>query len=566
MAVSSRVMERVLSLPPARTRKVVIRRDLEVPMPDGTVLLADHYAPSGGHGGAPTVLVRTPYGRWGNAMLGRLFAERGYQLLVQYVRGTGGSGGVLDPLRQEEADGMATLDWIERQPWFDGRLGTYGTSYLGFVQLVIGAWAGSRIQAMSVVTAPSSRRETAYPGGAFALQLLLSWTATQELLGKPAPVLLWGMLWAGRRRRRGFATLPLGAADRVVIGTHVSYFQQWLEHEAADPYWEREPVHSGGSGGPDDSGGSAGPVGDITAPVHLLGGWYDLFLPQTVRDYAELRDAGRAPQLTVGPWAHTSGEHFGVGLRETFAWFDAHLGGDRARLRDLPVRVWVGGAGQWRDYPDYPPPGTRQCRWYLRGGGDLATEPPEEPVREPVADRYRYDPADPTPSVGGATFVRDARRDAAAQDNRKLEARPDVLVYTSAPLAEGIEAIGPVRAELHVASTLAHTDFFARVCDVHPAGASMNITDAIFRVTPGNPDPEPDGTRRLDFELWPVAHRFAAGHRIRVQVSSGAHPRFARNTGTGEPLATATTLVPADQSVYHDPARPSAVVLTILGH
>ena len=245
-----------------------------------------------------------------------------------------------------------------------------------------------------------------------------------------------------------------------------------------------------------------------------------------------------------------------VAAREALAFFDAHIRGERGKLRAEPVRIHVGGAEEWRDYPYFPPPGSRPERWHLHGAGRLATKAPSDSP----PDRYRYDPADPTPSVGGPLFGRGA----GPRDNRRLEARPDVLTYTSAPLGRDIEVIGPVAAELFVRSTLGHADFFVRFCDVEPSGKSVNITAALLRVSPGHPEPESDGTLRLRIELCPTAHRFREGHCLRLQVSSGAHPRLARNTGSGEPLATATKLVAADQEVFHDPLHPSSLVLNIV--
>jgi putative CocE/NonD family hydrolase len=188
--------------------------------------------------------------------------------------------------------------------------------------------------------------------------------------------------------------------------------------------------------------------------------------------------------------------------------------------------------------------------------GSLAQDTP--PESEP--DCYRYDPADPTPNVGGAGMGKVT----GPKDNRTLEARADVLTYTSSRLDRDIEAIGPVSAELFIRSSLEHTDFFARLCDVDPSGKSMNVCDGLLRLVPGRPAPEPDGCLKVAIDLWPTAYRFRRGHQLRLQVSSGAFPRWARNLGSGEPLATATTLCTADQSVYHDPAHPSAVVLPIL--
>ena len=219
------------------------------------------------------------------------------------------------------------------------------------------------------------------------------------------------------------------------------------------------------------------------------------------------------------------------------------------------VRVFVTGADKWRDLPDWPPPSTPQT-WYLQPDGGLAPALPA--ASDP--DHYTYNPADPTPGLAGP--VGNSGR--ARVDNRMLEARPDVLTYTSAPLTADTEVMGVPVVTLHVASSCEHTDFFARLCEVNPAGQSLNICDALLRLSPGQPAAAADGTRLAQFELWPVGHRFAARNRLRLQVSSGAHPRYARNPGTADPLGTATLLVTQQQRVYHDPARPSALMLPVL--
>ena len=595
MRLVSRFLERSMKLPPAHTREVTITRDLRVPMRDGVVLLADHYVPRDGEPASaaslPTVLVRSPYGKGGihSLLYGRPFAERGYQVLIQSCRGTEGSGGTFDPFRQEAADGLDTAAWIGRQPWFSGDLVTMGPSYLGFVQWALvsalasapasaptsapenpGRAAAAWPKAMAVQVAPSDFREPVYEGESFALHTLLRWTRQRwafEGGGRlgPLPAILGQVFGVEKREiRRAVARLPLGNLDRRVTGGRVGYWQDWLEHAALDDPWWDKARHRGAVAG--DARSTANGTG-ISTPVHLLGGWYDLFLPGLLRDYATLRDTGKQPRLVVGPWAHEDRGWIGSATRESLAFFDAHVKGDargdaRGSARDergepweAPVRIYVTRAGEWRDYPDYPPPGVVPERWHLHGGGRLAPEPPAP--SEP--GRYRYDPADPTPSVGGPLYGRGA----GPVDNRRLEARPDVLLYTSEPLEEDFEVIGPVEAELWVRSTLYHADFFARLCDVEPSGRSVNICDALLRVSPDHPEPEPNGTLRLRVELWPTAHRFEKGRRLRLQISSGAHPRLARNTGSGEPLRTATKLVVANQEVFHDPGHPSAVILSV---
>jgi putative CocE/NonD family hydrolase len=246
----------------------------------------------------------------------------------------------------------------------------------------------------------------------------------------------------------------------------------------------------------------------------------------------------------------------GASARETLIWLQAHVLGDRRALREALVRVFVTGAEAWRDFAAWPPPAARPERWYLASGRRLSQGLPA--ASEP--DRYRYDPADPTPSLVGPSL----NGKTGVADNRALESRRDVLTFTSDPLDHDLEVIGPVRAELHVRSSLEHTDFFARLCDVSPSGKSINVCDALLRVRPGAPAAEADGSLRIAIDLWPTAHRFRRGNCLRLQVSSGAHPRFARNPGTGEPLATAIRLVAADQVVYHDAERPSSIVLSVL--
>ena len=297
------------------------------------------------------------------------------------------------------------------------------------------------------------------------------------------------------------------------------------------PYWESRDFSSAVSG--------------VEAHVQLTGGWHDIFLPWLVEDFRALRDAGRSPQLIVGPWTHTSPALLGVSLREGIAWLRAHLLGDGRMVRDTPVRVYVSGGARWRDLADWPPPGAREHTLYLQPRGGLAETPPDD-LSGPT--RYRYDPADPTPSLGGATLME--RRP--VRDNRPLEARPDVVTFTAPPLARDLDAVGPVHADIRLRSSRADTDVFVRVCDVRPDGASLNVCDALIRLTADEPVRDDDGVAAVRFELWPAAHRFARGHRVRVQVSSGAHPRYARNPGTGEDPIRATDLVAADQEVFHD--------------
>ncbi|HEY0756078.1 MAG TPA: CocE/NonD family hydrolase [Ktedonobacteraceae bacterium] len=542
MSILSRVIGGVAKLPPVETRNVLVERDLKVPMPDGIVLLANRYAPRGVEK-PPLLLVRCCYGRGGffGLLYGYLFAERGFQVLIQSIRGTFGSGGIFRPFVDEHDDGLATVAWLKTQPWYPGSFATNGPSYLGLVQWAIASEVGPDLKALAIQVSTAEFRSQTYPGEAFSLDTALSWThlvATQEKTNMLAQV----FSPTTRKFRPIFAHLPLRDVDQLAIGAHAPHFQEWLENnEPGSAYWQARGFEQS--------------VKDITAPLTLLGGWYDIFLPWQLRDYRTLREAGKQPYLTIGPWSHAQPATLFNGFHESLAWFNTHLRGQDGQLRAAPVRLFITGANEWRFYPDWPPPGTQSQRLHLLPGGALATDLP--PASEP--EHYRYDPARPTPALSGPVLTGNAL----PTDNRSLEARADVLIYTSAPLTEDLEVIGPVQADLYVSSSLAYTDFFARLCDVNLQGKSMNVCDGLLRVQPDRPAAATDGTLHLTFDLWPTAHRFRAGHCLRLQISSGAHPRFARNTGSGEPLATSTKLICADQSIYHDPEHPSAIIISI---
>lgn len=571
-----RIIAQLLALDPPRNR-VRVERGLRIPMRDGVRLAADLYQPHQ-PSRRPTVLVRTPYGRNHThgifgfllAFLVQRFAERGYNVLVQDVRGRFDSEGEFTPYFQERADGLDTLAWIAAQPWSDGRVGTWGPSYLGIVQWVI----ADAPQVAAVVPTVTSARlyNIIFPDGAFDLGLALRWIGLFQLLDQR-----WRALRPGALRGQlglllqpdyrlalrdvldhieiqsllaatpllqeveltiapGFYHLPLVEADALVRGEPVSFFRDWINRpDVSDPLWQEVE--------------QAVDMARVNAPVHLVAGWYDFFLRGQLNDYAALCAAGKQPYLTIGPWHHFSnGMVMLDGLRVGLQWFDVHLQG-RAQQRQQPVRIYVLGADEWRDLADWPPP-ARSTRLYLHSGRTLT---PEAPRTNEPPDVYRYDPADPTPIIGGAQFSPLA----GPVNNRRLERRRDVLVYTSAPLVRDLEIIGPVRLELFARSSRAHTDFAGRLCDVDTEGRSINICDGLLRTHSGL-----ETACRL-VDMWATAYRFKAGHRIRLVVSSGAHPHWSRNTGSGEPEATATALCPADQTIYHDADRPSALVLPV---
>ena len=604
MALVSRAFGTFLKLPPALTRDVAVHRDVKVTAPDGVALLTDLYLARPA-GPLPTILIRCPYGRrnpWGGTA--RLFAERGYHAVVQSTRGTFGSGGEIDA-DCEAGDGRATADWIIDQPWSNGELGTFGGSYLGFTQLALASTRPPQLKAMALGVWGAERRAGYFPGGSFALDRALNWVYSVHYQERSR----LAMFRAGRALRPAFGHLPLLDADVVAIGRPAGYYRGWLEHDQpGDPYWtptDFRPI-----------------LPALGIPVTMIAGWYDLFLPLMLTDYQTLRAHGQQVRLRIGAWRHSSPLMLRHSLHDALDWFAQYLRHEGSSSTRPPIEFEVMGGGGWRQVPDWPP-AARAQRWHLQPGRALSADPPT--ASEP--ELYRYDPAEPTPAVGGTS----TGPNSGPKDNRELEGRPDVLTFSSEPLDATLDITGPVRAELYVTSTLLHTDFFARLCDVDPKGRSTNVTDGLLRLTdegpwatdvmresgtqaggtqasgtqtggigsngvrsngvrtdghrpdgflagpdgaparPGSPgqppaQPTPGGTvRRVLIDLWPTAHRFQPGHRIRLQVSSGAHPRFARNPGTGQPLATATSLQVAEQTVYHDPERPSAVLLPVAG-
>jgi putative CocE/NonD family hydrolase len=553
-----KLLARLLKLPPPRCA-VGVRRNIPVTMPDGVRLYTDHYFPRAA-GAWPTILIRTPYGRGkevalaGGYALSELpaqrFAERGYHVVVQGARGCYDSEGEFCPHINEAGDGEAAVAWITEQPWFNGVLGTWGPSYLGYTQWATAAHRPSCLKAMLVMVASSENWTVSHPDGAFGLETRLRWSQGMYTQSKTHQSPLWRKmahrLSAGdeRRLQAAFGHLPLLEADTVAAGEPIPFYRDMLAHnQPDDPYWTARDHSSA--------------VAQLVAPVHFIGGWYDYYLRGLLRDYATLRDAGQQPYLTIGPWHHAHVGGIMAGLREGLVWFDAHLKGDRRGLRQKPVRIQVMGAGEWRELEAFPPP-ARPTHYYLQAHARLA---PDAPAAAPSVDRYRYDPADPTPALGGALL---ALRGAGPQDNRPLEARPDVLCYTTSPLDQDVEVIGPVHLELFVRSSLQHTDFVGRLCDVAPDGVSTNICDGLVRLGPGWGEAQPDGSLRVEVKLWPTAHRFRRGHRMRLQVCSGAHPRWSRNLGSGEALAHGTRMAVAEQTIYHDAAHPSALTLPVV--
>jgi putative CocE/NonD family hydrolase len=539
-----RVMRRLSGrgLPPPLC-EVGVERGIRVPGADGIPLVTDHYVPLSG-GPWPTLLVRSPYGRGFpyDTLLGAMFAGQGFHVVVQSCRGTGGSGGEFEPARDDARDGQAAVAWLREQDWFTGVLGTIGMSYLGWVQWALAADPPPELRAMAVLVGMHDLYGFLYSGGAFKLE--------DALTGGTAAI--WNetgfgrfLLAAVRTQRRMGQTgtrLPLiDAYPAVLGGRRVGWIDDWMTHPAAaDPFWR-------GLRAPDDG---------LQVPVSLISGWYDVNLDQTLAQYERLRAGGGEARLLVGPWNHTAPFDKGwpVVFAEALAFLGAHLGGAGARPPGADaeagraVRVHVGGScGQWRDLPGWPPPAAEQA-WYPGRDGMLGRDAPAGDA----VSALRYDPGAPTPSVGGQQANSNL---AGRKRNDALEARPDVLVFTSPPLDAAMTVAGPVSARFRVRGSTGNFDVFARLCDVDPRGRSWNVCHGLVRVAGA------DGETDIQVAMSSAAYEFAGGHRLRLQVAGGAHPRFARNLGTGEPFATATTMVPVRTELRHGPG--SALLLPV---
>jgi putative CocE/NonD family hydrolase len=539
MSLVGRGLARIAKLGPPLTRRLNVERDLVVPMHDGVACLADRYSPPNGSG-LPLILIRTPYGRRASRGYAEVFASRGYQVVVQSCRGTFGSGGEWLPFQTDQDDGVATVEWLRDQPWFGGQVGMFGPSYMSFVQWAMAADCPDEVRALSVLIGTSEPRQMMYPGGAFSLRTMLAWV---YLVGSQAQDRTSLQIARGRKKAlaAGFRQRPLSDADQVVLGHHFPFWQQLVRSGSVDaPVWRAMDFSDR--------------VAAVDAPTCSLTGWYDIFLLGQLADYQRLTQAGRQPRLVIGPWGHTSLGWLGPALRESLRLFDRSLRGVDATRPPTPVRIHLMGAKQWLDLAEWPPP-TCDKRLYL--GRDGCLEPAPSGACPP--DGYRFDPADPTPAIGGTSDPGHG-----SFDNRKLESRDDVLTYTSEALDANLDVIGRVTARLHVRSTLEHTDFFARLCDVTRRGRSRNVCDGLVRLTAGAGEARADGTHCVAIELWPTAYRFKKGHRIRLQVSSASFPRFDLNPGA-ESSATATTLLAADQDVFHDEDHPSEIILPVYG-
>ena len=534
---SDAVMARLAKLPPA-LGDYTVTPAVPVPMRDGVVLLADLYVPVTEPLG--TLLVRTPYGRSGviGFLTARSYARYGYRVVNQSCRGTAGSGGNFDPFRQEVEDGADTVAWLRTQPWFDGRFALCGPSYLGYAAWALMTDPPPELVTAVIAVAAHDNHWVAHGAGAFSLEQILSLFDAFEHVDDGLTRGVVRGVTARRRLRPGFEQLPLVRAQETVLAGSRMPYRAWLATpDPEDPLWRPMRLQQA--------------LDRVDVPVLLHEGWQDRFVDQMIEQYEHLRDRGVDVGLTIGPWTHVeiATKAAGLLMRETLDWLGEHLVGVGRGQRSSPVRVFVGGAEEWLDLPSWPPP-SQERELYLQPGGGLGVASPAS-TAEPST--FVYDPTDPTPAIGGR-IINPAI--GGYRDNRELEQRSDVLTFTSEPLDEPLEVVGCPVAELVHATDNPHADLFVRLCEVRQDGRSTNLSDGFRRLSLEDASP---GTLQVGLEA--MAHRFLPGTRLHLQISGGAHPRYARNLGTSEDPATGTTLVPSRRTISHGRSGFSRLLL-----
>jgi putative CocE/NonD family hydrolase len=561
---------------------VVIERSVAMKTRDGVTLRADIYRPSGS-GNFPVLLQRTPYDKNNTADFGLQAAARGFMVVAQDVRGRYSSEGEWYTFKHETNDGYDTVEWAAGLPHSNGKVGMFGGSYVGATQMLAAIGHPPHLAGICpIVTASNYHENWTYQGGAFEQWFNESWTSglAQDTANRA--------LRNATNALAGSTILPLkeypvfnlaSPVDGVgLTGALAPYFLDWLDHPAYDSYWKQWAIDE--------------QYASIQVPALTVAAWYDIFQGGSLRNYLGMKahagnEAARNGQrllVTIGGHAGLGRKigtlDFGAAAEEydenavTLEWYDYLLQGKQNRFASSnPVRIFVMGENKWRDEAAWPLERAKSTSYFLHsagqansasGDGALSATPGTE-----TADNLIYDPANPVPTVGGPLCCDGDHLPPGPKDQTEVESRKDVLVYSTAPLAEDTEATGPVTLDLFAASSAVDTDYTAKLVDVWPSGYAQNLTEGIlrarYRTSTAVAKPiVPGQIYEYKIDLWATSNVFLKGHRIRVEVSSSNFPRFDRNLNTGKDGSTDAEMVKATNTIYHDAAHPSALVLPVV--
>jgi putative CocE/NonD family hydrolase len=569
--------------PPATPPTNDIRLDNLVPirMRDGATLYADVYRPAK-EGHYPVLVSRTPYSteRYPTAyQIPVFFAQRGYVFVYQDVRGRHESEGKWDPFRQEQEDGYDTIEWAAGQPWSNGKVGMQGCSYLGHVQWQAAVKAPPHLVTIFPCLAPTSiYHDTVTLNGGFRLSLAFGWGAVRQesriMQNVEAHTLEGGP--EGISFEKVLRSLPLIDMQKL-MGRNAGFYTEWLRHPDYDDYWKPSSAEEA--------------FERISVPLHTFGGWFDILLQGTLRGYEGITKQGKTAvarqksQIIVGPWGHGASRKFGdldfgeqafIDARALeLRWYDSWLKGIDTGIRnEPPVKLFLMGKNEWRFENEYPLARTQYRKMFFHseghansrlGDGQLSWDSPRADSRP---NNYHYDPENPVPSVGGSNCC-GAPTPAGPVDQRAVESRGDVLVFTSDFLSQDINVTGPVKVVLHASSDGPDTDFVAKLVDVYPDGKAYNMAEGLlrarYRESLSRPKPlEPGKVYPMTIDLVGVSNLFQRGHRIRVDITSSHFPQFDRNPNTGDPFATSARIRVASQTVYSSKEHPSHIVLPVI--
>jgi uncharacterized protein len=569
----------------AETYPVKVERGVEVKMRDGVILRGDIFRPNA-EGKFPVLLQRTPYRRsvWGYAVdFAQRAASRGYAVFLQDVRGRYTSDGNWYPFIHESNDGYDTIEWIAAQPYSNGKVGMFGGSYVGATQMLAAIAHPPHLAGICpVVTASNYHDGWTYQGGAFEQWFNESWTTglaqdtvlhqIERMPGSQEAIDVLPLT-----NYPIFNTSPSSEVN-ATASVVAPYFLDWLAHPNYDDYWKRLSIEEH--------------FLDIRVPALHVGAWYDIFLGGTLRNYVGIKangatdEARKGQRLLVVIGGHAGGGRkigevdFGSeAIRNeeddvTLAWYDYLFKGvQNSFASDKPVTIFVMGLNQWRQEDDWPLARAKSTMYFLhsnadansaKGNGSLSVTAPGKET----ADRFMYDPANAVPTVGGPLCCSEHLAPG-PRDQRPVEQRPDVLVYSTTPLEHDLEVTGPVRLDFFASSSAVDTDFTAKLVDVYPDGTAINLTEGILRARYRDSQEKataltPGQVYSLAIDLWATSNVFRAGHRIRLEVSSSNFPRFDRNLNTGEPAAISDKLATASNTILHDKEYPSALILPVI--